>query len=162
MTNTIKTETSIYNQVYFPAINGLKHLFLLAIRITWGWRLFQTGKGKLGDINSVTQYFTELHIPLPKLNAILAGSTECFGGLLLVLGLGSRLISLPVTITMLVAYIAADREALKSVDKFVAATPFPFLMMSLIVLFFGAGFFSVDKLLERCGCCAGKSEKQLS
>ena len=70
---------------------------------------------------------------MPVLNAYLAGATECFGGLLLVVGLASRLVAIPVAFTMIVAYVTADYEALTSIfsdpDKFVAAAPFPFLAL---------------------------------
>ena len=160
MSKLLKTASAIYKRYYIPTLNGFSHLFLLAIRIAWGWQFFESGKGKLGDIEGVTGYFRDLHIPLPKLNAILAGSTECFGGLLLMIGLGSRLISLPLAFTMLIAYLTADRAALGNLDKFVKASPFPFLMTSLIVLFFGAGFFSVDRVLKRCGCCKSENPQR--
>jgi putative oxidoreductase len=52
---------------------------------------------------------------------------------------------------MLMAYITADREALGSFlsdpGKFYNADPFTFLFASVIVLIFGAGFFSMDYLL---------------
>jgi putative oxidoreductase len=87
---------------------------------------------------------------MPKLNAILAGSTECVGGLLLLLGLGSRLVSVPLIFTMVVAYLTADREALNAIfsdtDKFTSAAPFLFLLTCLIVLAFGPGKLSVDAL----------------
>src|SRR5437763_1013321 len=85
--------------------NIFSHLFLLAIRICWGWQFFTTGRGKLGDLQKVTGFFHSLGIPLPKFNAVLASFTECFGGMLLLLGLGARLVSVPLAITMLVAYL---------------------------------------------------------
>ena len=52
---------------------------------------------------------------------------------------------------MIVAYITADSEALKSIfsdtEKFTSATPFLFLLTSLLVLAFGPGAFSADRLL---------------
>jgi putative oxidoreductase len=67
------------------------------------------------------------------------------------LGLGSRLIALPLVIDMIVAYITADREALFSIlsnpDKFTAAAPYTFLVASLIVLIFGPGRFSLGAVL---------------
>ncbi len=74
------------------------------------------------------------------------------GGVLLFLGLATRLIAIPLTINMLMAYITADREALSSIfsdpDSFYAAAPYTFLIASLIVLIFGAGKLSMDKLLK--------------
>src|SRR5471032_1268673 len=110
---------------------------LLIIRLYWGWQFFETGKGKLGDIPKVSGYFTTLGIPFPTLNAYMAGTTECVGGLLLLLGLASRLTCIPLMFTLTVAYVTADNEALRSVfsdpDKFVTATPFLFLFAVVIV-----------------------------
>jgi putative oxidoreductase len=111
----------------------------------------QTGWGKLTDIGKVIHFFTDLGIPAPVLNAYFVSALEFGGGLLLLLGLGSRLIALPLVIDMVVAYITADREALFSLisdpDKFTAAAPFTFLVASLVVLIFGAGWFSLDALV---------------
>jgi putative oxidoreductase len=131
----------------------LQSLFLLVVRLYWGWQFFGTGKGKLSDLSKPTAFFATLHIPFPAANAALAGATECIGGLLLVLGLASRLISIPLTVVMLVAYLTADSEALHAIfsdpDKFLNAAEFQFLFAVLIVLIFGPGVFSLDHLLSK-------------
>jgi putative oxidoreductase len=123
------------------------------LRLYFFWQLFLAGKGKLSNIEKVSEFFASLHIPMPALNVYFIGSLECFGSLLLIIGLGSRLLSLLIAISMTVAYLAADFEALSSIfsdpDKFVKADPFPFLLAALIVLVFGPGLFSIDALLER-------------
>jgi putative oxidoreductase len=85
------------------------------------------------------------------LNAVMAGGTECVGGALLVVGLGSRLVSVPLAATMIVAYVTADNEALRAIvsdpEKFTSAAPFMFLLVALIVLAFGPGTFSLDRVL---------------
>lgn len=128
--------------------NSLQSPFLLLVRLYWGWQFIETGWGKVNNIEKVTTFFTTLGIPFPGLNAHFIAGLELVGGILLVLGLASRLIGLMMTVNMLVAYITADREALLSVisdpDKFTAATPYTFLFASLIVLIFGAGKLSVD------------------
>jgi putative oxidoreductase len=128
----------------------LQSPLLLIIRLYWGWAFFQTGLGKLKDLDKVAGYFASLNIPLPKLNAIAAGSVECVGGLLLLVGLGTRVISVPLIFTMLVAYWTADHEALvgvfKDPDKFLEAAPFLFLFSTLIIFVFGPGKLSLDSL----------------
>lgn len=142
-----------YYGLLIQASSSLQSPFLLAVRLYWGWQFMQTGWGKLTDIGKVIKFFTDLGIPAPALNAYFISTLEFGGGLLLILGLGSRLIALPLVINMLVAYITADREALFSIfsspDKFAAAAPFTFLVASLIVLIFGPGKFSADALLAR-------------
>ena len=122
---------------------------LLLIRVSMGWGFFLTGKGKLINLERTTRFFDSLELPLPKFQAILAGSTEMAGGLLLLAGLGTRFISVPLAFTMVVAYLTAHRdEAFASLSDFTDQAPFPFLMAALVTLAFGAGKFSVDRLLQ--------------
>ena len=147
MKKIIETMAQIYS-FYESTISRLQSPLLLVVRLYWGWQFFQTGLGKLTNIPKVVDFFTSLGIPLPTLNAYFVGSLECVGGLLLFLGLGSRLIALPLTFNMLVAYITADREALLSAfsdpGKFYAADPYTFLFASVLILIFGPGRFSLD------------------
>ena len=133
--------------------NLLQSPLLLALRVYFFWQLFQTGKGKLSNIGKIIEFFKSLGIPAPTVNAYFVSSLECFGGLLLIIGLASRPIALMVAASMFVAYWTADHEALTNMfsdpDKFVQAAPFPFLLTALIVLAFGPGLLSVDALLKR-------------
>lgn len=147
MKKIIEPMAQIYS-FYESTISRLQSPLLLAVRLYWGWQFCQTGLGKLTNIPKVVDFFTSLGIPFPTLNAYFVGSLECVGGVLLFLGLGSRLIALPLTFNMLVAYITADREALFSVfsdpGKFYAADPYTFLFASVLILIFGPGRFSLD------------------
>jgi len=131
----------------------LQSPFLLAVRLYWGWQFAQSGWGKLHRLDGVTQFFASLNIPFPHANAILVSNLEFVGGILLILGLASRLNGLVLSGNMLVAYITADREALGSIlsdpGKFYAADPYTFLFASVIMLIFGAGLFSADAILAR-------------
>lgn len=141
------------NHVFAAIGNALRSPLLLVIRLYWGWGFLLTGKGKLMNLERTAGFFDSLHIPLPKLNAILAGSIECLGGLLLILGLGSRLITVPLIFTMIVAYATADKEAVQALfsdpDKFTSAAPFLFLFAAVLVFVFGPGKFSVDALIGK-------------
>jgi putative oxidoreductase len=144
----MKTMIESCYRLLISAANSLQSPFLLAIRLYWGWQFIETGWGKVNNIEKVTGFFTSLGIPFPALNAHFVAGVELIGGLLLVLGLASRLTGMVLTVNMLVAYITADREALLSIfsdpDKFTGATPYTFLFASLIVLIFGAGKLSAD------------------
>lgn len=136
---------------FLKAANFLQSPFLFAIRVYWGWLFFESGIGKFSHIEKVVSFFTDLGIPAPTLNAYFNASLETVGGLLLVLGLASRLIAVPLLINMIVAYITADREALTAFfsesGKFFGADPFPFLLVSLLILIFGPGWLSLDTLV---------------
>ena len=79
----------------------LLRVYLAPIFILAGW-------GKLTDLDSTAYYFGEyLGLPLPNIMALLAGSTEFFGGIAILIGFATRWFSIPLMITMLVAAITA-------------------------------------------------------
>lgn len=133
-------------------------VFLLLMRIIWGYAFYLTGEGKLGDISQPIGFFRQLGIPMPVFNAWLVAIVECFGGLLLLCGIGSRLVSLILIINMTVAYLTADHAAVHSLfadsdpKKFIAADPFWFFATAVLVFALGPGWFSVDGLLKCIGC----------
>ncbi len=97
-------------RLWVSLISKLQSPFLLIIRLYWGWQFVLTGKGKLMSLDRTAGIFANLHIPMPKLNAVLAGGTECFGGLLLLFGLGSRIVTVPLIFTMCIAYLTAESD----------------------------------------------------
>ncbi|MDB6167718.1 MAG: yphA [Verrucomicrobia bacterium] len=141
------------NAVLAFVAGWLRSPFLLLVRLYWGWGFFQTGKGKLMNLDRTAGYFESLHLPAPKLNAIVAGSVECIGGLLLLAGLGGRIVPLPLIFMMAVAYATSETEAVHALasdpDKFVTAAPFLFLLAAVIVFVFGPGRLSLDALLAK-------------
>jgi putative oxidoreductase len=135
--------------------NFLQPVILLIFRLTWGWQFFVTGKGKLMHHEKVAEFFGSLGIPLPDLNAWFVAGLECVGGLLLILGLGTRLIGLLLAGNMTVAYLAVEDDRAKvfnvfnDLDAFTHADPFFFLLVAVLVLAFGPGIFSADHLLYK-------------
>lgn len=151
MNSLTKAVDRLYS-LFLKVAQSLQSPFLLAVRLYWGWQFWQTGWGKLADISKTVDYFTSLGIPFPSLNAHFVAWLEAVGGILLILGLGSRLIAMPLVIDMIMAYVKADNEALHSIfsdpDKFYNASPFTFLFASLIVLIFGPGTFALDTIIK--------------
>ena len=79
----------------------LIRIYLAPIFIIAGW-------GKLSDLDSTAYYFGEfLGMPLPELMAFLAGATEFFGGIAILIGLATRWFSIPLMFTMIVAAATA-------------------------------------------------------
>lgn len=130
----------------------LRSPLLLVLRLMFGYQLFQTGKGKLDNIDRFVGFLTHLGIPMPAFNAHFVASLECVGGLLLMLGLASRLISIPLTVNFVVAYLTADHDAVvnffKDQDAFTNAAPFLFLLTALVILAFGPGRLSLDAIIR--------------
>jgi putative oxidoreductase len=125
----------------------LESPFLLLVRLYWGWQFAQSGWGRLHNAHAV-EFFASLGIPAPGIVEPAVSCLELLGGILLIVGLASRLTGFLLACDMFVAYLTSDREALSSIfsdpGKFYNADPFTFLFASLIVLIFGAGFFSLD------------------
>ncbi len=79
-------------------------LYLAPIFITFGYN-------KLQSFDGMVQWFEHgLGLPLPWLMAFLATATELAGGVLLLVGLATRYIAVPLMITMLVAMATVHAE----------------------------------------------------
>src|SRR4029077_11996020 len=133
---------------FFTLVSYLQSPFLLLVRLYWGWRLAQSGWGKLHHLSNVGEYFATLGLPMPAQMAVFIACVEFFGGIFLALGLASRITGLVLTVNLTMAYVIGDREAMLSFfsdpDKFIAAAPFAFLLVAVIVLIFGSGKISAD------------------
>lgn len=126
---------------------------MLAIRLFWGYGFFVAGKEKLADIHTVANFFHSLGIPLAQFNAYMAGWVELIGGLCLMIGVFSRLASIPLIIVMCIAYYTADYQALRTLfldpEPFVKAAPFNYLLAALLVFAYGPGKISIDHLARK-------------
>jgi putative oxidoreductase len=81
---------------------------LLALRLYLAPIFILAGYGKLTALDDTAYYFGEyLGLPFPYIMALLAGITEFFGGIALVLGFSVRLFALPLMVTMAVAAVTA-------------------------------------------------------
>jgi len=129
--------------------NKLSFLGPLLIRLTVGLVFIGTGWGKLHSLGDVTTFFESLHIPLPGLNARVAASTEFFGGILILVGLGSRLVALPLSFTMVVAILTAKRDSLDGFTTLVGFEEWSYLVMFLLIALTGPGAASLDYFISR-------------
>lgn len=136
-------------------LNWLQCPLLTAVRLYWGIQFAQDGWGKLTHLDRVTQFFTTLGLPAPGMTALMIAQVEFAGGIFLVLGLGSRLISLALFINMTMAYLSVSDDRvnfshiLSKPDDFYGATPFTYWFAALLILIFGPGFFAADTLIVR-------------
>ena len=122
-------------------------LFLLRLLLAYG--LWEPAKSKWADINSIAEWFGSLGLFAPKLNAYLAASTEMAGVFLLILGLGTRLISIPLIVTMLVAIKTVHWENGFAAGDNGYEIPLYYLLMFLVLISFGPGKWSIDNFLKK-------------
>ncbi|TMQ11003.1 MAG: DoxX family protein, partial [Deltaproteobacteria bacterium] len=87
--------------------NQLGWIGPLLVRLIVGIAFVLTGWGKLHSLDNVTEFFTDLGIPLPHANAVFVSTVEFVGGLLLILGLGTRIAAALLIGVMTVALLTA-------------------------------------------------------
>ncbi len=121
----------------------------LLVRVTLALVFVESGWGKLKTLNEVTAFFTELKIPLPAVNAVVASTTEFVGGILILVGLGTRFVALPLAFTMVIAIITAKRGDVDGVTALAGLQEFSYLVMFLWLALAGAGRASIDHWLWR-------------
>jgi putative oxidoreductase len=119
----------------------------LVARITLGVLFVSTGWGKVHDLERVANFFTELGIPMPHVNAALVSFVELVGGGLLLLGLASRLSALPLLASMAVAILTAQRENVHGLPDLFGLVEWTYLALLLWIALAGPGKASLDHLL---------------
>jgi putative oxidoreductase len=126
-------------------------------RLTVGLVFIGTGWGKLHSIPDVTKFFTDLGIPAPGFNARLTAGTEFFGGLLVLLGLGTRLAALPLAFTMVVAILTAKRASIDGLTTLVGFEEWSYLVSFIWIAVAGPGPLSLDALIARVRGRSGRT-----
>jgi putative oxidoreductase len=130
-------------------IGRLHWLAPLLGRLAVGLLFVSTGWGKVHDIPKVTRFFQELGIPAPGFHAILVGYSELVCGSLLVLGLFTRLATVPLIVSMVVAILTAKRGELHGLFDLVGFDEFTYLCVLVMIAIIGPGAASVDRVLAR-------------
>jgi putative oxidoreductase len=127
----------------------------LLTRLVVGFAFYDSGGGKLGNMENTVNFFTDLGIPYPELNAAFISRLEYYGGMLLLAGALTRLVALLLSSTMIVALFTADREAfmgaLTRTGEIGLSDIAPFVLGVLLswLVIRGAGAISVDAILKR-------------
>lgn len=125
----------------------------LLLRIGIGLTFFLAGLGKvLGGTDRVAGFFGSLGIPLPGLMGPLIAYLELIGGLALMLGLLTRVLSLLFVANMLVAMLLVTLPAMFGAENVVQGfndtrTEVLLLLGSAALALLGAGPISVDRAL---------------
>jgi len=133
MTFTLITE-------YFQSIA------LLVARLVIAYGFYEPAMSKWKDIDSVAQWFASMGIPFPTINAYMAAGTEIVGVGLLVLGLFTRLISIPLIVIMVVAIFTVHLANGFSAGVNGFEIPLYYMLFLMIFVSHGAGKFSLDNI----------------
>ena len=154
---------SIMQWLTKPPVDGPRSVLLLRLMV--GGVFFWEGVLKFVYVNQGVGRFTKLGMPFPALTADFVGCLEIVGGLLLLLGLLTRLIAIPFVIEMIVAMLSTK------ISMYLGTSPLPLppvppqtgfwavlheirseyaqIMVALYLLINGAGKWSIDALLDK-------------
>jgi uncharacterized membrane protein YphA (DoxX/SURF4 family) len=94
----------LWTWLLHPPVTGPRSTTV--IRLMAGAVFFWEGILKFVYVNQGVGRFTKLGIPFPLVTAPFVGWLEIVGGILLMLGLGTRLIAIPFIVEMLVAMLS--------------------------------------------------------
>jgi putative oxidoreductase len=119
----------------------------LAVRIVVGWVFMWTGWQKLHFLPRMIENFREWGIPAPEIMAPFASGMEFIGGLLLLVGLLTRFISVPMMIIMLVAIASARWGDVDSLQTLLGFEEISYFVMFAWLGIAGPGPISLDHLV---------------
>jgi putative oxidoreductase len=121
----------------------------LAARIVVGWTFMWSGWEKLHALPQITQNFIDWGIPFPTVLTPFVSGVEFFGGLLLLLGLFTRIAAVPLVIVMIVAVISAKLNQVDSLETLLGFEELAYMALFGWLAVAGPGPISLDYLLQR-------------
>ncbi|KAA3617775.1 MAG: DoxX family protein [Calditrichaeota bacterium] len=100
----------LYNK-FRDSLSLLEDVAPLLFRFLLAYVFYVTGMMKFNNFEGIVYWFEHgLNLPFPTLNAFMATATEVAGFVLLFLGLGTRLISIPLFFVMIVAMVTVHMD----------------------------------------------------
>ena len=121
----------------------------LVARIVVGWVFLWAGWGKLQALPRIIETFRGLGIPYPEILTPFVSGVEFFGGILLILGLLTRIAAAPLIAIMVVAIVSAKLGDIDSLETLLGFEEVSYLALFLWLAIAGPGPISIDHLLLR-------------
>jgi putative oxidoreductase len=121
----------------------------LLARVVIGFVFVKSGWGKLHNLDQVIAYFTSLGIPAPEIQAPFVAGTELVCGLLVLVGLATRLAALPLIGTMVVAIATALWPDIEGVNGLFGTSEFLYVVLLVGLVIRGSGWLGLDALVAR-------------
>lgn len=136
-------------QALLRTADQLRWLPPLLLRTVIGVAFVQTGWGKLHNLEGFTAFFDKLGIPLAGVQAPLVAGLELAGGVLLVVGFGTRVAAALLSGVMLVAIATAIWPGLPSWHALLGTVEAIYFSTFVYLAVHGAGAISLDNLVAR-------------
>ena len=120
----------------------------LFARLVVGWVFMWSGWAKLNALPLVTENFISWGIPFPHIMTPFVSGVEFIGGLLLLLGLFTRIAAVPLVIVMIVATISAKWGDVDSLATLLGFEEIAYMALFGWLAVAGPGPISLDRLLQ--------------
>ena len=126
-----------------------QNLALLLLRLILAYGFFGPAMMKWQNMTAIGDWFKSLGYPAPYFNAYMAGTTELLGVALLILGLGTRVISLLLIFVMFVAITTVHLKHGFEAGNNGFEIPLYYAIMLFTLFAYGAGKYSLDNFLSK-------------
>ena len=132
--------------LYQKSATSLRNFTLLLVRIVLAYGFFTPAIMKWKNLETTAEWFEGMGYPLPLISVLLAATTELSGVVLLVLGFGTRIISVLLIIVLLVAIFTVHSGNGFEAGNNGYEIPLYYILMNLTLIAFGAGKYSMDRI----------------
>jgi putative oxidoreductase len=139
-----KIETSAQNISFKldPILRLLPRIIIGIVFVPAGW-------GKLQNLSRTIEYFHSLGIPMASVQAPMAALCEVTFGVCVLVGLYTRLATIPLLGIMMVALMTAHKADITDVFALVELAPALYAVILLCIFAMGSGALSLDQMLFR-------------
>ena len=139
---------TLYNK-FVEGTEKLRDIPLLLFRLILAIGFYEPAMMKLKNLSGIAEWFGSMNYPLPGVSAFLAMVTEVLGVVLITLGLGTRVIAIPMMFVMLIAIFTVHiSNGFAAGDNGFEIPLYYFLMLFALVVY-GPGKISVDSLMGK-------------
>ena len=139
---------TLYNK-FVEGTEMLRDIPLLLFRLILAIGFYEPAMMKLKNLSGIAEWFGSMNYPLPGVSAFLAMVTEVLGVVLITLGLGTRVIAIPMMFVMLIAIFTVHiSNGFAAGDNGFEIPLYYFLMLFALVVY-GPGKISVDSLMGK-------------
>jgi putative oxidoreductase len=128
----------------------LEDYALLVLRIFMGVTFVIYATKKIQGFDKYVALFSDkLDLPLPLLNLYLVIGVEGIGGLLLIAGFFTRIVTIPLMITMVTAFFLINLGNGFAASSFGIEVPLAYISVLFVLFSFGAGKYSLDGIVSK-------------
>ena len=139
---------TLYNK-FVEGTGKLRDIPLLLFRLILAVGFYEPAMMKVKNLSGVAEWFGSMNYPLPMISASISMVTEVSGIVLLILGLGSRLIAMPMMFIMVIATFTVHiSNGFPAGDNGFEIQLYYFLMLFALVVY-GSGKYSVDYMISK-------------